>query len=119
MNAMLFADGPLKNWPEETLQHFPKGTELRQAIGMLTKKHAPINRLFGKGIGFQLMRIESDIIIDVTLQLFKDGITALPLHDAMLVGRSHAIPAQQVMQYAFERGTGCNRAIVKIKVMPD
>jgi hypothetical protein len=119
MNAMLFADGPLKNWPEETLQHFPAGSKLRDAIGRLGQKHGPIQHLFGTGLGFELMRIESDIIIDVTTQLFRQGITALPLHDAVLVAESHAVAAQTAMLHEFERRAGYSCAIVKIKVTPD
>jgi hypothetical protein len=119
MNAMLFADGPLKNWPEDTHPHFPAGTKLRDAIKMLCQKHSPIEPLFGTRLGFELMRLESDIIIEVTLQLSKQGITALPLHDAVLVGESRAVAAQTMMQCEFERRTGCRRAIVKIKETPD
>jgi hypothetical protein len=118
MNARLFADGPLKNWPKETLQHFPVGTKLRNAVEMLGQKHGPIEHLFGTGLGFELMRIESDIIIEVTTRLFEQGITALPLHDAVLVAESHAVAAQKAMQDEFERGTGCLCAIVKIEVVP-
>jgi hypothetical protein len=95
MNAMLFSDGPLKNWPEETLKHFPKGTELRDVIDALRQKHMPIEHLFGTGLGFQLMRIESDMLIAVIMHLFKSGITALPLHDAVLVAESRAQPAKE------------------------
>ena len=28
MNAVLFSEGPLKNWPEDTRQHFPENTKL-------------------------------------------------------------------------------------------
>ncbi|WP_041802054.1 hypothetical protein [Rhodopseudomonas palustris] len=119
MNALLFANGPLKNWPEETLQHFPAGTKLRDAIKMLCQKHGPIAPLFGTGLGFELMRAESDIIIEVTTQLFRQGITALPLHDAVLVAESRAVAAQKEMQDEFERQTGCGCAILKIKVMSE
>lgn len=118
MNAMLFADGRLKNWPEDTRHHLPTGTQLRDAIKMLCQKHGPITPLFGTGLGFELMRAESDIIIEVTTRLFKQGITALPLHDAVLVAESRGVAAQKMMQDEFERRTGCGCAIVKIKVTP-
>jgi hypothetical protein len=118
LNAMLFSDGPLKNWPEETLKHFPKGTELRDVIDALRQKHTPIEHLFGTGLGFQLMRIESDMLISVILHLFKKGITALPLHDAALVAKSCAPTAKEVMQAEFSHRTGSSCAIVSIKVIP-
>jgi hypothetical protein len=119
MNAMLFSDGPLNNWPKETLEHFPKGTKLREVIDALRQKHAPIARLFGTGLGFQLMRIESDMLIPVITQLFKEGITALPLHDAVLVAQSHAQSAKEAMQAEVQLRTGISRAIVSIKDSPN
>jgi hypothetical protein len=115
MNAMLFADGPLRNWPEGTLQHFPSGTKLRDAIKMLAARHAPIASLFGAGLGFQLMRIESDMLIRVIMHLASIGVTALPLHDAVLVAESKADVAADAMQSAFNVWTGSPCAIVSIE----
>ncbi len=111
MNAMLFSGRPLKSWPEDTRQHFP-GTKLRTAIEMLEMRHAPIKHLFGAGLGFQLMRIESDMLIEVITYLAQAGVTALPLHDAVLVAKSKADIAARAMQAVFARGTGSACAIV-------
>jgi hypothetical protein len=114
LNAMLFADGRLGNWPKGAREHFPEGTKLRDAIEMLKRKHAPIARLFGTGLGYQLMKAESDILIAVVSHLFKQGITALPLHDAVLVACSHAETAKQTMQDEFTLRTRSRCAIVSI-----
>ncbi|MFK4652617.1 hypothetical protein ABIF97_002551 [Bradyrhizobium japonicum] len=118
MNAMLFADGRLRNWPEGTLQHFPSGTKLRDAIEMLATRHAPIADLFGTGLGFQLMRIESDMLIGIITHLASLGVTALPLHDAVLVAESKAPAAADAMQAAFSMWTGSSCAIVSIEFCP-
>ncbi|KYH02494.1 hypothetical protein SE91_32110 [Bradyrhizobium sp. DOA1] len=118
MNAMLFSDGPLKGWPEGTLQHFPSGTKLRDAIGMLAARHQPIAHLFGSALGFQLMRIESDILIGIITHLESLGVTALPLHDAVLVAESKAYVAKDAMQAAFSMATGSSCAIVSIEFCP-
>lgn len=115
MNAMLFADGPLRNWPEGTLQHFPSGMKLREAVQMLVAHHAPIADLFGTGLGFQLMRIESDMLVGVITHLASLGVTALPLHDAVLVAESKADVAADAMQDAFSMATGSSCAIVSIE----
>lgn len=115
MNALLFAKGPLKNWPEDTRKHFPKGTKLRAIVEMLTAKHAPIAHLFGKGLGFQLMRVESDMLIEILTELASAGIAALPLHDAVLVAESHADVAQKTMGAVFERWSRSPCAIVSVK----
>lgn len=115
MNAMLFSDGPLRNWPEDTLQHFPPGMKLRDAIEMLSAGHAPIADLFGTGLGFQLMRIESDMLITVITHLASIGVTALPLHDAVLVAESKTDVAADAMQAAFNTWTGSTCAIVSVE----
>lgn len=116
MNALLFSRGPLKNWPEDTHWHFPDGINLRTAVEMLAAKHAPIAHLFGKGLGFQLMRIESDMLIEVLSELSAAGITALPLHDAVLVAKSHAGVAQETMGAVFQRWSRSPCAIVSVKI---
>ena len=118
MNAMLFSVGPLKNWPDETRHHFPEGMKLRTAIDMLKWKHAPIASLFGAGLGFQLMRIESDMLIRVITHLYKAGVTALPLHDAVLVAESKTNVAAGAMQAAFHAGTNSSCAIVSVEYSP-
>ncbi|WP_027569513.1 hypothetical protein [Bradyrhizobium sp. URHA0013] len=115
MNALLFVKGPLKNWPEDTRQHFPRGMNLRTAVEILTAKHAPIAHLFGKGLGFQLMRIESDMLIAVLAELSAAGVTALPLHDAVLVAEAHAGVAQETMGAVFQRWSRSPCAIVSVK----
>lgn len=115
MNALLFSKGPLKNWPEDTHRHFPDGINLRTAVEMLAAKHAPIAHLFGKGLGFQLMRVESDILIEILTELARAGIVALPLHDAVLVAKSHADVAQKTMKAVFERWSRSPCAIVSVK----
>lgn len=119
LNAMLFADGSLGNWPKDGRGHFPAGMKLRDAIDMLKRKHAPIAHLFGTGLGFELMRHESDMLISIVAHLFKNGITALPLHDAVLVARSHAETAKQLMQDEFTLRTGSRCAIVSIDFEPN
>lgn len=119
LNAMLFADGRLGNWPKGASEHFPAGTKLCDAIEMLKRKHAPIAPLFGTGIGFELMRHESDMLISVISHLFKNGITALPLHDAVLVAQSHAETAKKAMEDEFAHRTGTRCAIVSIEVTPN
>ncbi len=119
LNAMLFADGPLGNWPKGAREHFPAGVKLRDAIDMLKRKHAPIAHLFGTGLGFELMRHESDMLISIMTHLFKNGVTALPLHDAVLVAHTHAETAKQLMQDEFTLRTGSRCAVVSIEDAPN
>ncbi|WP_052513295.1 hypothetical protein [Bosea sp. LC85] len=98
LNALLFARGPLTRWPQDTSSCFPKGTKLQAVLADIRHHHAPIAHLFGTGIGFSLMAIESAILIDALLRLFASGVTALPLHDSVLVAQSNEEAAREAMQ---------------------
>lgn len=115
INAMLFAEKRLRNWPKDTKVHFSSGMKLRDAVRMIEHKHPPLVPLFGTGIGYGLMNIESEMLIAVVTNLFRRGVVALPLHDAVLVRRSNAEAAQDAMQYEFTRRTLSRRATVSIK----
>jgi hypothetical protein len=114
VNAMLFANGTLTRWPEDTSSLFPRGTKLRDALALVRHVHAPIAKLFGTGVGFKLMLIESEILIQALEHFAHQGITALPLHDSVLVGRSDAEAAKGIMAEAF--GTFANDARAKLQV---
>jgi hypothetical protein len=65
------------------------------------------------------MRLESDMLIGAVTNLFKSGIACLPLHDAILVGRSHADAAVAAMNHEFWLRTGFRRGIVKVRLRPN
>jgi hypothetical protein len=52
------------------------------------------------------MRIESDILVATLLNLNKRGITALPLHDAVLVAEPYAQIAKATLQRESKRSIG-------------
>ncbi len=119
MNALLFARRPLRSWPRDTREELPPGIKPKEAVEAIKRKHAPIAKLFEQGLGFQLMRHESDLLISVMTALFKNGITALPLHDSVLVARSHAETAKAFMEQEFMHRSGSPRAFVKIDFGPN
>lgn len=119
-NALLFATKRLRQWPDDTRQHFTEGMTIRAAVEAIKAKHAPITSLFEQGLGFRLMRIESDILVAVVTALFQSGIAALPLHDAVLVTRSHAETAKEIMEDEVRHRTGSSSCgFVKIEVEPN
>lgn len=118
INALLFASRPLGAWPEDTRDEFPKGTKLKDALAAIKLKHSAIAPLFEQGFGFELMRHESDLLVSVVTALFKNGITALPLHDSVLIAKSHAGTAKDFMEREFMQRTGAPRAFVKVDFGP-
>jgi hypothetical protein len=113
VNVLLLTDRPLRNWPEGVVNEFSPGTALREAVDAVYQRHAAIAPLFGCGAGLRLMRRESDVLIEVVRRLFACGITALPLHDSVLVAKSEATTAEAVMGAVFGEFTG--GAAVSIK----
>ena len=57
--------------------------------------------MFYKGIGHYLQFIEIQILVEVLLKLMESGITALPIHDAVLVSEIHVYKSKQVMEQVF------------------
>lgn len=114
LNAQLFARGPLKAWPRGCREEFECAPSLKQACAMLEERHRPIAHLFGQGVGFHFMFQESSALIEVLGYLHKDGVAALPLHDSVLVPRSRAERAKELLQMALERCIDKHRAAVSI-----
>lgn len=100
LNALLFATQPMTRWPTDTASAFPAGTKLQAVLAEIVRYHEPIAHLFGTGIGFRLMNIESAILLDALFRLYAAGVTALPLHDSILVAASQETAARDAMQGA-------------------
>ncbi|WP_342238104.1 hypothetical protein [Inquilinus sp. OTU3971] len=104
--AATFATKRMKAWPEGCARLFPEGSTLRAMLTAIELGHRPITPLLYKGIGHQTMRTESDILVTVLLRLIDQGITALPIHDAVIVARPHVEAAERVMTGTFREFTG-------------
>lgn len=76
---------------------------VRQAI---LEKHEPIADLFERGLGHQLQRQESDIIVDVLLECRRRDLVALAIHDCVVVPQSRAKEADEIMKLVYRRHTG-------------
>lgn len=110
-NALLFATKQMKGWPNETKRHFSEEVKLSMAIESIKEKHAPIAALFEQGVGYHLMRIESDLLIKILARLRAENIVALPLHDSVLVAKKFAARAKKLMEAEFKRHTGSTASV--------
>jgi hypothetical protein len=68
--------------------------------------HSAIAHLFKQPLGTKFMFLESEILIDVLLELNRIGVTALPVHDCVLVKTSAADIAKDIMLRVFNEHTG-------------
>jgi hypothetical protein len=115
VSAMFMSPQPLKQWPggtprerEDIRSCFPKGMRVKDETNAIRERHEAIAAWFECGRGLRLQRIESDILVAVLLKLNALGITALPIHDAVLVAKSHGKTAQRVMEAEARKATGAS-----------
>jgi hypothetical protein len=59
--------------------------------------HPAIVPLFDTNVGFELMALESQILVGVLLELASKGIAALPMHDGIMVAERHKEAAIETM----------------------
>ena len=102
VSALLFDQHARRQWPktDEPDQRLPSGWTLGRFRAALVEHHPAIGLCFGTGLGFHLMHTESEIMVRVLTTLSSEGITALPLHDAILVRRSHVTKGKEAMEAA-------------------
>lgn len=105
INAAFFSSAPITRRPRGTTKLLPNG-HIADLMAALKQAHAPITALFENGEGLRLQRLESDIMVEVLLRLIDAGITALPIHDAVIVGERHSRKAEAVMKDVFREMAG-------------
>jgi hypothetical protein len=79
------------------------------------RRHAPIARYFGTGIGVKVQRTDSDIAEDVMLSMARQGILVLPVHDSFIVSWRHYERLEIEMGRAYREKLGVDP---KIRVDP-
>ena len=105
MSACLFASQPITKWPRG-LAKAARGVLVGNAIAALQRAHPAIAPLFFMGLGHSLQFTESEILVDILLRLIAKGVTALPVHDCIVVAESDLDTAHRVMAEVFTFHTG-------------
>ena len=106
MQAIINSPEIPRRLPKGSREHFPSRINLRDILRAVEKRHPVIFPLMTSGIGMQLFRKESDILVDVLLTLKTQGIVALPIHDAVVVRDDNSDKAKAVMKKVFKEHTG-------------
>ena len=102
VSAMLFVEQPLSRFPQGTRNLFPRHIRVQEVTDAVIAAHREIATEFFTGIGHHCQFRESEILVEVLRILNAHGITALPIHDAILVPASATSRAKQVMLYTFK-----------------
>lgn len=72
----------------------------------LMERHKPIRRFFGSDCGVYLQRLDGEMMLHILSILAQEGITALPVHDSVIVPQSAQNRATEVMQSVYCRYMG-------------
>ena len=106
MQAIINSPEAPRRLPKGSRKHFPPRISVQDILRAVEKKHPVIFPLMTSGIGMQLFRKESDILVDVLETLRWEGIVALPVHDAVVVRDDNSDKAKAVMKQVFREHTG-------------
>lgn len=88
--ALLSRSGPMMRLPESIAGALKlKGWTGRELQAAMTEAHPNIAPLFCKAAAMELMFIESQILVKCLLGLANKGISALPMHDGVMVAKSN------------------------------
>ena len=100
-NAMTFAEKPVTRYPKGVKQMFKEDIRFQEVSDAIQSYHSGIAHKFYVVIGHYLQYLESQILIKVLLGLKDLGIHALPIHDAVVVGRAWVDMSRQLMEQVF------------------
>lgn len=99
LSAMVCSRSELTRRPKGLGKVWPnKKVAFKTLVDALKSHHAPINQFFGTGAGLTYQFKESELVIQIILELNRKGVTALPVHDCLIVEQQHEEVARQVMR---------------------
>lgn len=106
MNSMIFATKRLTRMPKGVRKEFEEQHRVEQVMQAIEAAHPAIKDCFFRGMGHEAQFIESQVMVDVLLNLRELGVHALPVHDSVIVGRSHKDRTKEVMLSSFLKVVG-------------
>lgn len=114
ISSAIYATEPQKKYPKGVRElagcHGPYWLVMNE-IG---EYHSAVADHFYKGLGVKLMRKESDVMIELLLELKMQNITALPIYDGVLVAEEVHEQVIEIMKTVFEDCVGVS-AVVNIE----
>lgn len=105
-SAMLYADQRLTRMPQGCRELFPSKLSYAEVADKIIGFHKPVAEFLYVGIGPVLTYLESKILLTVLTKLIAQGITGLPIHDAVIVAEHHQDIAEKTMLQVFKDITG-------------
>jgi hypothetical protein len=106
IQALINSSKVPRRMPKGVRKLMPSRYNIKDILEAVARKHPAIYPQMTSGIGMQLFRKESNILVDVLLTLKTQGIVALPIHDAVVVRDNNSDKAEAVMKKVFKEHTG-------------
>lgn len=118
LSALYFKNSLPTKFPQgvgEKLTPEDRAKGCAYVLRQIQKAHEGIHHLFGTGIGHYLQHLESKVMVNVLLRCTVMGMTALPIHDCLIVGESYKGRAIGIMEtvsrMVLGRGIPCEEKI--------
>lgn len=111
LNTLYFDDFKRSKWPDEfgeiewtdpdtgeVFEGIPSEFTPARVRAAIVAHYPPLDHVLCKGLGLQFMFMESQILGRLLTVLHERNITALPLHDALIVARSDGLAVVTLME---------------------
>ncbi|MDQ0511664.1 hypothetical protein [Ancylobacter amanitiformis] len=113
MLSMLSRSSPMQRLSPELRDALPEGWDARRLVAAMAHRHPAIASCFGSDVGVELMAAESRILISALLELERQGIPAMPLHDGLQVRQFDKSVAMRAMQAVSKQVLGTALPVVE------
>jgi hypothetical protein len=100
MSAFLSAGGPQRVLPDGMREKLPDGWSIKRLREAILEHHPVLADSFEQDLSLEFMFTESRIMMRALSCLVAQGVTALPIHDGMMVASSKADIASAAMMSA-------------------
>jgi hypothetical protein len=105
--AMLCRKGPMKRLPDDLAKTgLDRSWSASKVDAAIRSRHAPIASQFGCMAGLDLMALEGNILVATLLDLARQGVPALGIHDGLMVAKSRRQQAWTAMEDASRKLLG-------------
>ena len=114
ISAAISASKPQKRYPKGVRELAGCRGPHWFVMSIIREYHHVVADQFYKGLGVALMRKESDVMVELLLELKRQHIVALPIHDGVLVADGVHEQTIEIMKIVFEEYV-CVAGVVNIK----
>ncbi|WP_245425971.1 hypothetical protein [Rhizobium sp. J15] len=113
MVSLFFRNAAARRLPVGSKEALPPGWTMGRFKEAARAHHPAIASLFDTAVGFQLMAVESEILVGILLELSSKGVAALPMHDGIMVAASQRELAIATMQNVSAAKVGRSLPVVE------